>query len=60
MWSVPSLRRLASQPAMMWWRESPASFGPLPMDIRTLLEISSESRRPLITSPVISSERPPE
>ena len=60
MWSVPSLRRLASQPEMMWWRDSPASLGPSPIVIRTLVDSSSESLRPLITSPVISSANPPE
>src|SRR5215469_12743579 len=60
MWPVPSLRRLASHAVMMWWRDSPASFGPSPMGIRTLVDSRSESRRPLITSPVISSASPPE
>jgi hypothetical protein len=37
-----------------------ASFGPSPIDIRTLVDSSTESRRPVITSPVISSASPPE
>ncbi len=60
MWSVPSLRRLASHPAMMCCRDRPASLGPGPIVIRTLVDSSSESLRPVITSPVISSANPPE
>jgi hypothetical protein len=30
MWSVRRRRRLASQPVMMWCRDSPASLGPSP------------------------------
>src|ERR1700733_9449525 len=60
MWSVRSRRRLASQPETMWCRERPASLGPPPMAIRTLVATSTSSRRPARTSPAISSASPPE
>src|SRR5580704_7937429 len=58
--SVPRRRRLASQPEMMWWRDSPESFGPRPIPIRTLVATSTRSRRPRRTWPRISSARPEE
>ena len=45
---------------MMWWRDRPASLGPSPIGNRTFVDSSSESLRPAITSPVISSASPPE
>src|SRR5579872_3120806 len=59
-WSVPRRRRLASQPEMMWWRDSPESFGPRPIPIRTLVATSTRSRRPRSTWPRISSASPAE
>src|SRR5262245_11545472 len=60
MWSVPRRRRLASQPDTTWCRDSPASFGPGPIGIRTLVATSTWSRRPRSTSPTISSDWPVE
>src|SRR5580693_3818295 len=45
---------------MMWWRDSPESFGPRPIPIRTLVATSTWSRRPRRTWPRISSARPVE
>ena len=54
---MPSRRRLASQPSIRWWRESPASLGPSPIGMRALVASSTRSRRPTSASPTISSER---
>src|SRR5215468_3889911 len=47
MWPVPRRRR-------------PASFGPGPIGMRTLVATRTRSRRPRSTSPTISSDRPAE
>src|SRR6266496_4288842 len=60
MWPVPRRRRLASQPDTTWCRDSPASFGPEPIGMRTLVPTSTWSRRPRSTSPRISSDWPSE
>ena len=49
-------RRLASQAAIRWCRESPASFGPSPIGSRTLVDTRMSSWRPPRASPRISSE----
>ena len=58
MWSVRRRRRLASHARMRWWRDSPASFGPVPMAKRAFVASRTSSRRPWRISPRISSERP--
>ena len=46
--------------AMRWWRDSPASLGPSPIGMRTLVATSSTRVAPRLrsASPTISSERP--
>ena len=55
---MPSRRRLASAPRMMWCRDSPASLGPSPIGIRTLVATSTSSRSAPSAWPRISSDRP--
>src|SRR5438067_465265 len=58
MWSVRSLRRLASTSRVIHSLELPRSFGPLPISPWTLVASTTSSRRPSRALPTISSDRP--
>ena len=60
MWSVLSLRRLASHARRMWYADNPRPFGPGPIGWYTFVANTISSRRPLRCShrPTTSSAMP--
>ena len=60
MWSVLSLRRLASQARRRWYADKPRPLGPGPIGWYTFVANTTSSRRPLRCShrPTTSSAMP--